>query len=160
MIFQKNLPGWERTMRVVLGAIMIGYGLVGLPAVPLGYAIAAGGAIAIITGFFGFCPMCDHGRPQAAVALTLLVQQAVKRCFRGIFVNGAGCRAAAANWESAWPRFREMTLKTLHDDHTGRFASRTRRSQQQSVPAMERSGKGERCCRSLGHSSPTKNWEK
>jgi Protein of unknown function (DUF2892) len=58
MIFRKNLPGWERTMRVVLGAIMIGCGLVGLPAGPLGYAIAAGGAIAIITGFFGFCPMC------------------------------------------------------------------------------------------------------
>ena len=58
MIFRKNLPGWERSMRVVLGAIMIGYGLVGLPAGPLGYAIAAGGAIAIITGFFGFCPMC------------------------------------------------------------------------------------------------------
>ena len=58
MIFRKNLPGWERTMRVVLGAIMIGYGLVGLPAGPLGYAIAAGGAIAIVTGFFGFCPMC------------------------------------------------------------------------------------------------------
>jgi len=57
MIFRKNLPGWERTMRVVLGAIMIGYGL-GLLADPLGYAIAAGGAIAIITGFFGFCPMC------------------------------------------------------------------------------------------------------
>ena len=56
MIFRKNLPGWERTMRVVLGASMIGYGLVGLPAGPLGYAIAAG--IAIITGFFGFCPMC------------------------------------------------------------------------------------------------------
>jgi hypothetical protein len=34
-----------------------------------------------------------------------------------------------------------MTLKTLHDDHTARFASRTRRSQQQPVPAMEQSGK-------------------
>lgn len=45
-------------MRVVLGAVMIGYGLVVLPADPLGYAIAAGGAIAIVTGFFGFCPMC------------------------------------------------------------------------------------------------------
>jgi len=58
MIFRKNLPGWERTMRVVLGAILIGYGLVGLPAAPLGYAIAAGGLTAILTGFFGFCPMC------------------------------------------------------------------------------------------------------
>ena len=54
MIFRKNLPGWERTMRVVLGAILIGYG----PAAPLGYAIAAGGLTAILTGFFGFCPMC------------------------------------------------------------------------------------------------------
>jgi DUF2892 family protein len=32
--------------------------LVGLPAGLLGYAIAAGGVIAILTGFFGFCPMC------------------------------------------------------------------------------------------------------
>ena len=55
---RKNLPGWERTMRVFLGAIMSGYGLVGLTAGPLGYAIAAGGVIAILTGFFGFCPMC------------------------------------------------------------------------------------------------------
>jgi hypothetical protein len=52
MIFRKNLPGWERTMRVLLGALMIGYGLVGLPAGPLRYAIAAGGVIAILTGFF------------------------------------------------------------------------------------------------------------
>ena len=58
MIFWKNLPGWERTMRVVLGAVLIGYGLVGLPAGPLGYEIAAGGVIAIFTGFSGFCPMC------------------------------------------------------------------------------------------------------
>ena len=58
MIIRKNLPGWERTMRVALGDIMIGYGLVGLPAGPLGYAIAADGVIAILTGFFGFCPMC------------------------------------------------------------------------------------------------------
>jgi hypothetical protein len=92
--------------------------------------------------------------------MTALMQRAVTRCFRGIFVNGAVCRAAAANWEGAWPRFREMTLKTLHDDHTARFASRTRRSQQQPVPAMERSSKDERCSLSLGHSSPTKTWEK
>jgi hypothetical protein len=92
--------------------------------------------------------------------MTALMQRAVKGCFRGIFVNDTGCRAAAANWESAWPRFREMTLKSLHDDHTARFASHTRRSQQQPVPAMERSGKGERCSQSLGHSSPTKTWEK
>jgi DUF2892 family protein len=58
MLYRKNLPGWERGLRVILGAIMIGYGLVGLAAAPLGYLIAAAGAVAIITGFFGFCPMC------------------------------------------------------------------------------------------------------
>lgn len=57
MFYRKNLPGWERAMRVILGAVMIGFGLAGLAA-PLGYLIAAAGAIAILTGFFGFCPMC------------------------------------------------------------------------------------------------------
>jgi hypothetical protein len=95
MIFRKKLPGWERTMRVVLGAIV---------------------------------PDVRHGRPQAALTMTRWCR-ALSRHYRGTFVNGAGCRAGAANWESAWPRFREMTLKTLHDDHTARVASHTRRSQ-------------------------------
>ena len=33
-------------------------GVVGFPAAPLGYLIAASGAVAIFTGFFGFCPTC------------------------------------------------------------------------------------------------------
>jgi Protein of unknown function (DUF2892) len=57
MFYSKNLPSWERAMRVILGGIMIGFGLVGLAA-PLGYLIASGGVVAILTGFFGFCPMC------------------------------------------------------------------------------------------------------
>jgi hypothetical protein len=51
---------------------------------------------------------------------------------------------AAAYWVGLWPSFREMTQQSLHDDHTTRFASRTRRSRQYPVPAMKRSGKGER----------------
>ena len=58
MIYRKNVPGWERALRVILGAIMIGYGLVGLPSGPLGYLVAASGVVAILTGFVGFCPMC------------------------------------------------------------------------------------------------------
>ena len=57
MFYHKNLPGWERAMRAILGAVMIGFGLTGLAA-PLGYLMAAAGAVAILTGFFGFCPMC------------------------------------------------------------------------------------------------------
>lgn len=58
MFYRKNLPGWERAMRVVGGAAMIGYGLLGLAGLAVGYLIAGAGAMAIMTGFVGFCPMC------------------------------------------------------------------------------------------------------
>ena len=61
MLYRKNLPGWERAMRSVGGVVMIAYGLLGMPGLPgtmAGYLIAGTGAVAILTGFFGFCPMC------------------------------------------------------------------------------------------------------
>lgn len=58
MFYRKNLPGWERAIRVIAGLALIAWGLLQFPDAPLGYVIAAGGASAILTGFFGFCPMC------------------------------------------------------------------------------------------------------
>ena len=67
MFYRKNLPGWERAMRAVGGAVMIAYGLFGMPGLlsmpgmsgtAAGYLIAGTGVVAILTGFFGFCPMC------------------------------------------------------------------------------------------------------
>jgi Protein of unknown function (DUF2892) len=58
MFYRKNLPGWERAVRVVAGLVLIAWGLLAFPAAPLGDAIAASGVTAMITGFFGFCPMC------------------------------------------------------------------------------------------------------
>jgi hypothetical protein len=58
MFYRKNLPGWERAMRVVAGLVLIAWGWLAFAATPLGYAIVAGGVTAIVTGFFGFCPMC------------------------------------------------------------------------------------------------------
>lgn len=58
MFYRKNLPGWERAMRLLAGGAMIAYGLIGLSAMPAGYVVAAAGAVAILTGFLGFCPMC------------------------------------------------------------------------------------------------------
>ncbi|MBR1223986.1 MULTISPECIES: DUF2892 domain-containing protein [unclassified Bradyrhizobium] len=58
MFYRKNLPGWERAMRGIGGIMMIAYGLMAMPGTMAGYAIAAAGAVAIATGFFGFCPMC------------------------------------------------------------------------------------------------------
>jgi hypothetical protein len=58
MFYRKNLPGWERAMRTIGGALMIAYGLFGVPGTTASYLIAGAGAVAILTGFFGFCPMC------------------------------------------------------------------------------------------------------
>jgi hypothetical protein len=58
MLYRKNLPGWERTVRAIAGIGMIGYGLYGLPGATAGYLIAGTGAVAVLSGFFGFCPMC------------------------------------------------------------------------------------------------------
>ena len=58
MFYRKNLPGWERAMRPIGGVVMIAYGLLGMPGTMAGYLIAGTGTVAILTGFFGFCPMC------------------------------------------------------------------------------------------------------
>ena len=64
MFYRKNLPGWERAMRTIGGVVMIGYGLfgmpglLGMPGTMAGYLIVGTGAVAVLTGFIGFCPMC------------------------------------------------------------------------------------------------------
>jgi hypothetical protein len=58
MFYAKNIPRRERTLRVIAGLAMIAFGLLGLQGQMLGYAVAAGGVVAALTGFVGFCPMC------------------------------------------------------------------------------------------------------
>lgn len=58
MFYRKNLPGWERAARVLGGAAMVACGFLGLPGMPIGYLIAGAGVVTVMTGFFGFCPMC------------------------------------------------------------------------------------------------------
>ena len=58
MIYQKNLPGWERVIRVMMGLALIVGGLFGLHGGLLGYGLVAMGAMVILTGFIGFCPAC------------------------------------------------------------------------------------------------------
>jgi hypothetical protein len=71
----------------------------------------------------------------------------VKGHFRGIFMKRvAYADAGAAYWVGAWRTFREMTPEFLHDDHTARLASRTRRSRYNILAAMSGLGQGERRC--------------
>jgi hypothetical protein len=54
MIYTKNVPNWERAVRVIvsLGGAAVAYNA--------GLGVLISGAIAsfALTGFFGFCPMC------------------------------------------------------------------------------------------------------
>jgi uncharacterized membrane protein len=45
-------------MRTIGGVVIIAYGLLGMSGTMAGYLIVGTGAVAILTGFFGFCPMC------------------------------------------------------------------------------------------------------
>ena len=58
MFYVKNVPAWERAVRVVAGLAMLACGLFGLKGLAIGYLIAAVGAFTLLTGFVGFCPMC------------------------------------------------------------------------------------------------------
>ena len=58
MFYQKNLPLWERGVRVMVGLAMAAAGVFGLHGGWIGYGLAAAGAMATVTGFIGFCPAC------------------------------------------------------------------------------------------------------
>ena len=57
MFYVKNVPNWERLVRVAAGLIAIGIGLKFLNGMA-GIALAAGAAGIVLSGLFGFCPMC------------------------------------------------------------------------------------------------------
>jgi hypothetical protein len=58
MIFAKNVPAPERILRILLGVGMLYPGLFILRGQLTGYLLAATGLSIIVTGFWGFCPMC------------------------------------------------------------------------------------------------------
>jgi len=57
VFYVKNLPGWERILRVGGGGAVAAYGLFAFGGT-LGWALAAGGAGLALSGAIGFCPMC------------------------------------------------------------------------------------------------------
>jgi len=58
MIYVKNLPAWERMLRILAGAVAIAYGWLAAPStLVLGIAVAVG-VMLIVTSLVGFCPAC------------------------------------------------------------------------------------------------------
>jgi hypothetical protein len=55
--FIKNLPAWERTLRIAIAIAVIAIGLIALSS-PWSWIVALGGVGFGFTGLVGFCPMC------------------------------------------------------------------------------------------------------
>lgn len=57
MFYVKNLPMWERSLRIGTGMAVAAYGALSMGGI-WGWVVVAGGAGAALTGLFGFCPAC------------------------------------------------------------------------------------------------------
>jgi hypothetical protein len=57
MWFAKNLPLWERLLRLFMASGMLFCAWV-LRANPVGWALAMGGVAAVLTALVGYCPAC------------------------------------------------------------------------------------------------------
>jgi hypothetical protein len=58
MIYVKNVPGWERALRFVVGAAAGAAAIVHFGPSLTGFAVGAVGAMAAMTGLIRFCPAC------------------------------------------------------------------------------------------------------
>ena len=58
MLFNRNIPSWERALRIIAGIAMAAAGFVWFSASLLGWGIAGSGIILLATGFTGYCPAC------------------------------------------------------------------------------------------------------
>jgi len=57
VLYIKNLPVWERILRVVVGVVLVGLTLSGIVGT-WGIAIISAAVVLLLTGFIGFCPAC------------------------------------------------------------------------------------------------------
>ncbi len=53
----RNEASWDRIVRVVGGVVLIGFGLGGVIASPWGWIAAVVGAVFLVTGIVGLCPI-------------------------------------------------------------------------------------------------------
>jgi hypothetical protein len=58
MTFERNLPLWERGVRIIGGAAMMAVGGLVIGDKMIGYSIAMAGVMVLMTGLVGFCPAC------------------------------------------------------------------------------------------------------
>lgn len=58
MFYMKNVPNWERVLRVIMGLMSLGYAVMNWGGSSLAIGAGIVGAMLAMSGLFGFCPMC------------------------------------------------------------------------------------------------------
>jgi hypothetical protein len=58
MFYNKNVPGWERVLRVIMGLMSLAYAVTNWGVSGLAVAMGVMGVMLAMTGLMGFCPMC------------------------------------------------------------------------------------------------------
>jgi hypothetical protein len=58
MFYVKNVPVWERILRVLMGFAGLGYAFMNWGVSGLAVGMGIMGAVLAMTGLMGFCPMC------------------------------------------------------------------------------------------------------
>jgi len=58
VFYVKNVPTWERIIRIVSAIALVGCALYFFKDTLLGTVFLISGVMSALTGFFGFCPMC------------------------------------------------------------------------------------------------------
>jgi hypothetical protein len=58
MFYVKNVPAWERIVRIVMGLMALGFTAMNWGGSPLAIGAGTMGAMLSMTGLIGFCPMC------------------------------------------------------------------------------------------------------
>jgi hypothetical protein len=58
MMYVKNVPSWERVLRIVMGVMALLFALMNWGTSNLAVGAGIMGAVLAMTGLIGFCPMC------------------------------------------------------------------------------------------------------
>ena len=58
MFYTKNVSGWERVARFLMGAVGLGFAIANWGTSSASVAVGSMAAMLALTGLVGFCPMC------------------------------------------------------------------------------------------------------
>ncbi len=58
MLYVKNVPTWERVLRIAMGLMALAFAAMNWGGSNLAVGVGVMGTMLAVTGLVGFCPMC------------------------------------------------------------------------------------------------------